>query len=89
MNAGDREYRPVNLGMSDKALKAQGIPESRKILPTELRVSQRCDYAMCKYYEMRNENRCSMYTDRRRCSLSMKKRKKTADHSRRNQEQQF
>ena len=47
------------------------------------KISKRCGYENCPFYDKTNkESKCSKYSDRTECSLSMRKRKRVAKTSR-------
>jgi len=49
-------------------------------------ISLKCGKGSCEYYDTHNhKSKCSKYSDRRICSLSNKQRRKSANHSRRQQ----
>ena len=52
--------------------------------------SKRCGRGSCKYYEPSNNiSKCELFSDRSQCSISNKQRRKSANHSRRYQKEQF
>jgi len=47
------------------------------------KISKRCSKENCIFYDKLNKvSGCSKFNDRRKCSVSIKQRKKVADHSR-------
>jgi len=50
------------------------------------KVSSKCGKGNCEYYDIHNHrSKCSKYSDRRLCPLSNKQRRKSANHSRKQQ----
>lgn len=48
-----------------------------------MNISKNCGYVECDHFSPGQKAQCDTYDDRRNCPVSMKRRAKQADHSRR------